>query len=470
MSSVPEMEHPRLWINQVPILAAGETMATAAVGVLADPVITWGSGAITDAPEAATLSVTLRYRDSVDTLKVAQGDLVEVKQTHVDGPRAPFSGRVRNMDAELDQRGRLLLHITATDHLADLDNTYVSTEWHSDGTEQAAGMTVRERLLARLRDAGWAYTGLERLPAELGPSVATFYQSVKLTTLLRRYLAQWGPQATFYDASYTDSDHGNLVRRLAFTYMADTAPGDTLHTTTDGTWTLDHGEPVPLQELYVPAANVHRDVGWTSSPENLLTTAQVSRQVTRWEQYEDGTAGYVTSLSEVNVNRSAAMVEQYGSRTIEVETLTGAAAQAELHRTIGRKWMDFNGDEWRPGTLRLRDTTTLDPQLLSDLIGKTSRPRQWLVVPGVQVETPRGAKADLRGVITGGTLAWNHRRRQWDVSLSLSDTQATASLNMTFTALAALTDTRYSHARADQAGAVQFSSFNTISTLEGTTP
>lgn len=465
---MPDLPRPYLLIHGQRLLPEGQDGNTAPVAALADLSIKWGQETITDEPKPATLSVTLRYRGSVDVLKVTQGDLIEVQQVHPDDERVPFSGRVRNMSASLDAKGRLLLRITATDHLSDLDSTYVSTAWHTDGQPEAGGITIRQHIETALTNAGWALSGLDLLPAELGPSVATFYSSIKLTTLLRRYLAQWGPQATYYDASYTDATTGKLRRRVAISYMADTAPGDTL-TAPGGTWTIQYGEPEPLQEVAIPARNVLRDVDWDSSPENLITAAQVSRQVTRLEEYEDGTTGYVTSLSEVNVTRGAEWIDQYGNRAIELETVTGRPSAEALHRAIGRKWMAFNGDEWRPSGITIHKSNDLPAQQLSDMVGKTTRQRQWVVVPGVQVMTPRGASAALRGLTTGGTLNWNHDRNQWDITMALADTQATTDMNWTFTMLSNVPDNAYRYARADQAGTVQFSAFRTISTIGATT-
>lgn len=461
---MPDVPNPYLVIHGRRLLPEGATGATAEVAALASLVIDWGQDTLTDPPAPATLKVTLRYTGSTDVLAVAQGDLIEVQQAHADGMRSPFSGRVRNMAADLDTKGRLLLHITATDHLADLDNTYTSTAWHTDGYPQAEGVTFRQHLEAAILGAGWSLTGLELLPAELGPSAATFYSSIKLTTLLRRYLAQWGPQATYYDASYTDSGNGRLVKRVAVSYMTDTAPGDWLVTTPSGQWYVAYGEPGYTQEVSVPASNVLRDVAWESSPENLITAAQVSRQVTRKETLEDDTQQYVTSLSPVNVTQGAAVTDELGHRAIELETVTGTPAQDALHRAIGQKWMAFNGDQWRPGALTIHNSAALAPQKLSDMVGKTTRPRQWIVVPGVQVMTPRGAKADIRGAVTGGQLAWDHKHRRWAITMTLADTQRTTAQQWTFADLAAQPP-EYAQARADQAGTVQFSAFTTISQI-----
>ena len=467
---MPDVPNPRLLIHERRILPEGVPGAQAEVAALANLVITWGQQSLIDPPAPATLNVTLRYRGAVDVLQVNQGDLIEVQQDHPDQSRTPFSGRVRSMSADLDHRGRLLLHITATDHLADLDNTYISTAWHTDGLPQAEGRTVRQRLLEAITTAGWEVSGMDLLPAEVAPSAATFYSSIKLTTLLRRYLAQWGPQATFYDASYVGSVSGALVRRIAVGYMTGTAPGDTLTASTTGAWSLDYGEPSPAAEVVIPASNVLRDVAWDSGPENLITGAQVSRHSTRRETLEDDSTQYVTSLHEVNVTMGAEVTEALGHRAIEVETLTGTPAQESVHRAIGRKWMAFNGDQWRPGALTIHDSSQLAAQELSDMVGKTSRPRQWIVVPGVQVMTPRGSKADLRGLATGGRLAWDHQRRRWDISMTVADTQQTTAPDWTFTDLAAIPDTRFSQALAPAAQLVGFSSFDTISAIGGTTP
>lgn len=462
-----ELPNPFLVINGNRLVPWGQPAATAPVAELADLSIPWGQDSIVDAPKPATMSITLRYRGSVDVLELEQGDFVDVQQIHPDGMRSPFSGRIRNMSSSLDAKGRLLIRITATDHLADLDETYVATEWNTDGHDQAGGLTYRDRLLDALTAAGWEVTGMDLLPPELGPSSATFYSSIKLTTLLRRYLAQWGPQASYYDASYYDVNIQRIRRRIAITYMAATAPGDALMADEAGEWFIQWGEPDPLQEIAIPASNVLRDVAWESTPENLITVAQVSRQVTRREESYEGGSSYVTSLSEVNTTRGTSWINQHGRRTVEVETCTGIPSDDALHRSIGQKWMAFNGDQWRPSDVIIHDSTLLSDQQLSDLVGKTTRGRQWIVIHGVNVMTPRGARSDIRGLTTGGTLTWNHEARRWDFTMALADTQPTVEAGLTFADLAAA-DPAYSQAPAPMAGAVQFSAFQTISTIGAT--
>lgn len=463
MSDLP---NPRLLIHGVPL----DSRASDPVAALADLTIKWGQETLTDRPTPATLNVRLRYRGSVDVLRVKQGDLIEVQQDHPDDMRSAFSGRIRNMSSHLDDRGRLHLTITATDHLADLDNTFISTAWHSDDTVEAQGTTYIQHLMGAMTSKGWEVIGLDTIPPEVGDSAAAFYSSIKLTTLWTRYLAQHGPQAIYWDASYTsDSGTGLLYKRLAVGHMADYAPGDVL-TAPTGTWTLDYTPPSPLQEVTIPAGNVLRDIDWESTPENLMTAARVSFHRTRREERDDGTTGWVTSLDDTNVSRGQTWEENYGVRTVEVETCTFRRTpegyDLSIYRPIGLKWMQYNGDEWRPGEVTIKDSGALPPQLLSDMVGKSTRPRMWLTIPGVQVMTPRGALADLRGLVTGGQLAWNGPRNRWDISFTLTDTRISGATDWRFTDIAAHNNTAVSQATAADAGTVQFSAFDTVTTIQ----
>lgn len=457
------LSNPRLLFDGVDLTGgAGDPVAA-----LADLSITWGTPSLVEPPTPDTLKVTLVYTGSVDVLRLRQGMALDLVQDFPDDDRFPFSGRIRSMSSRVDGKGRLNISITATDHLADLDSTYVSTAWHTDGYTEAQGRTYRQNLTSAIAAQGWQLFGMERLPAEVRRSAATFYNSIKITTLLRRYLAQWGPNARYFDASYRSD--GRLIRRITVAHMADSSGGDTLTVGAGGTWYMKYGSPVGAQTVTVPASNVLRDIEWESAPENLLTVAQVSYQSTRREEREDGSTQWVTSLGEVNTTRGAEWVDQYGARSVEVET-TLAESDATLLRQIGQRWMQFNGDEWRAESVTIHDSTQLPVQVLSDMIGKSTRPRQWIVVHGAEARTPRGELASLRGLATGGELSWDHDKQRWSISVHLTDTRLSEDRVWNFLGLGLVPISGIAVARATNAGPVRFSDFATITDLDGGTP
>jgi len=432
--------------------------ATSTVAVVGDIEVSWGQESILAEPEPATLRMTLIWRDSVNEFAVRLGSRIEVRQLINGELETIFAGRVKTMRAVPDASNRLRMTITAADSLSELRRAFVATEWPADNTAgtRAHLMQLRGALL----EAGWALT--EDLPAPEWPSADTYYDSITLWTLIRRYTSQYGPQVSFWDVSSYQPD-GTFKQVLHVGWMGRVQGGDAL-VMQDGRLAVHRSTPAGLNKHHLSAGDVLRDATWTANPDAMVTTAKVSRQVTRIEEdSETGETRKVTSLEDVTTSVPAA--EVYGARPVELES--SALASRAHHRAIGRRWIEFGAHEWTPGEVTLPRTKHLSEEVLAGLLSTSRRRRAWWIVEGIQAPMPIGGMAALRGVATGGTLRWDAPRREWNVSMAITDTQIIRPVDMSFADLAA-GPPAIAAATADQGGRVAFADFRTISHMKET--
>lgn len=434
------------------------------LAVLGDVRIKWGQESVLDDPTPSTAAVTLVFAGGVDPARIGLGKRLIIRQ-RIDGKTwALFAGRIWSMRAVADDAGRLHVTVTCSDSLREFKATYLETAWPSDSLPN----TTKQIELIRKAMAvnGWELKGDERIPPPLYPSSSSYYNSITAYTILRRHLAQYGPQVTFWDSSGTDVNTGVFTQSIEVGYMGLTQVGDTLTANpATGQWYVTRDTPEGLQFSRVPASRVLRNVEWVSDVEASLTVAKISYQTTRTETDDDGVARKITSLTEVSTEAGQDMIAKYGRRPIELET--SVLAPPAEQRRIGRKWLQFGASEWTPGAVTIPDTHGMDEATLAGLLPSTTRRRRWWVITDVATWTPRGGPATLRGVATGGELRYHAKPKpgraegHWEVSMSLTDTQVILPADWTFTQLQG-TEVPFSQATADQAGTVSFAEFQTI--------
>ncbi|MCM3577452.1 hypothetical protein M3686_04795 [Micrococcus luteus] len=438
--------------------------ARAPLVTLGELSIKWGNESVLDGPKPSTATVAFRFRSDVEAGKISLGRRLIIRQ-RIDGKTwALFAGTIRSMRARTDAQGRLSIHVTAADSLRDFMDAYAQLEWPSDSLPDT---TKQIELIRKTMAAlGWELKGDEDLAPPLYPSSSSFYSSITLYTVLRRYLAQYGPQVTFWDSSGTDMTTGVYTRSIQVGFMGRSQVGDTLTANpTTGQWYVTRDTPDGLVFDRIPASRVLRDVEWAADTGSILTVANVSYQSTRTETDETGETRKITSMVDVSTQAAPELVERYGRRAIDVET--SVLAPPAEQRRIGRKWLEFATDEWRPGALTIPDTHGMDESTLAGLLPSTTRRRRWWVITDVGTWTPHGGPATLRGVATGGELRYHPTPKagrsegHWEVSMSLTDTQVILPADWTFTQLQG-TEVPFSQATADQAGAVSFAEFQTI--------
>jgi len=454
------MSRPEVLVDDVLVASsAGEPLA-----VLGHLSIKWGVESVMDAPEPATAAVTFVFSGGVDVGRISLGRRLMVRQ-RIDGfTWSLFAGRIRTMRAWADSRGRLHIAVTASDSIKDFRSAYAQIAWDSDSLPN----TTKQLELIRQAMAvqGWELKGDEDLAPPPYPSSSSYYDSITLYTVLRRYLAQYGPQVTFWDSSGFDRTTGVYTQSIQIGYMGNNQIGDTLTANpSTGVWYVTRDTPDGLTFGRLSASSVLRGVEWTAAADAALTVAKVSYQATRTETDDEGVMRKITSMREVSTQASAELVQQYGRRPIEIEV--SALAPPSEQRRIGRKWLEFAVHEWRPGALTIPDSYDLPEATLAGLLPSTTRRRRWWVVDGVGTWTPRGGPATLRGVATGGELTYHPKPKEgrteghWEVAMTLTDTQLIRPTDFTFEQLAAAGEP-FASSPADHAGNVQFSEFQTI--------
>ncbi|MDO5633279.1 MAG: hypothetical protein Q4G34_00180 [Micrococcus sp.] len=437
--------------------------AQSTVAAHADLDVTWGTSSVYDEPEPSKLSMSVLWRDNIDPNLIRQGTPVMLRANADGAARTVFAGRIQSLRARAHGRGRLTVNFTAVDSLQELRAHYVQTRWPRD----PEGTTDNfNRLLAQIGGAGWRVYGRDTLPPQPWPNAETVYDSITVYTLLRRYLAQFGPQVTFWDVSRVDPD-GTYRPGLRVGYAAAVQEGDSLHANPGGRLSVGRVTPAGLSQVHAPAEHVLRDVEWQSDADSLRTTCQIGYQVTRTETNEGtGEQRRVTSLSEVSTSLGAA-VDEHGSRSLEFVT-SASAPPAELRR-MGRAWLQYVGHEWSPGALTVEDLGNLDPAAQAACLDVDLRRRAWWIVPGVGVPTPLGGLSSIRGVALGGELSYTGERGgRWSSSMTLKDQQIITPRDFTFEDLSSHHAPAISDAPASSAGDVRFADFLTISRLEAT--
>lgn len=456
------MSRPNVTVNGVQVSSGPAPFA-----VLGDLEVTWGSETIMDEPEPAKARVQFIFRGEADPSWVMIGHRVEIRQRIDSESVNSFSGRVESMSAArrsvtLPNGTRTpVLVITAqcVDYLREFKQTYVTTAWDR---ETAPGEPARvDRLRGIAAGEGWRLTGIDELPPQPVEHAATHYDSITLYTLLSRYLSWWGPQVTFWDASYADSD-GVHTRRIETAWTDATMPGDVLTTTPDGVWTMDYSPPAPLEEHIIPAGAVLADADWAAGSDARLTGARIQYQTSKLETHDDGSQTWQTSLDRsVHTWRPADVLDTYGKRVLELET--SAIAPWDEYRRMGRRWLDFAASDWRMNGLTIPRASDLPAAQLRAMFDVRARRRTWWVVDDVDLLTPWGNVATVRGFATGGTLRYDSARDSWSVSMHLTDTRTARPSDLTWDWLQAQ-PAPFSDAPAALAGDVSFADFQTITT------
>ena len=454
------MSRPNVTVNGVQVSSSPAPFA-----VLGNVHVEWGNESIMDNPEPSRARVQFLFYGEADPEWLAIGHRLEIR-ARIDGAsRNTFSGRIESMTADRrrvivqggPQTEALVVTAHAVDYLKEFNSTYVETAWRRE--TDPGEPPRRARLRGASADEGWQLIGLDDLPAEPAEGAATHYDSITLGALLRRYLSWWGPQVTFWDASYADTD-GKHFRRIETAFTDVTIPGDVLTTTPAGAWTLDYSPPQPLAEEVLPGSAVLADVEWTASADSRYTGARVSFQSTRREELDTGETGLQTNIERsVQTWRPPDVLDVYGKRVLELES--GMIADYTEYRRMGRRWLDFASQDWRMQAVTIPKASQLPARQLAALFDVRGRRRVWWIVDGVDLLTPWGSVATVRGIATGGSLSYDAAADNWSVSMHITDTRTARPTDLSWDWLQAQS-AKFAEAPASAAGDVTFADFLTI--------
>lgn len=389
---------PRLYLNGRQL--AGTRAANAPV--LAPAELTWGSDGAYEQPEPDNLKFTLLFKESMyDVPDLVKGAEVELLVVTSEGWRTLFAGRIRTLSAAPSTRyeGGLEVTANATSHKADIENTYISTNW-------PAGANRVSHLNAEFLAENW----FVYFPENSQDSAQAVYNSVKLMTMLERYMNRYRGKA--FDTSYRGSD-GDLRKRL--TVMEGSSryvEPDQLLASPPGVWKKTYNSPTisgtPSQILYLPASNALQDPSWTQDPDNAITAVTLSTMAL-------GDDGFTTQ-TERNYRAPQAIRDQFGVQSVDFETdlLNSADWQATAN-----DWMT-NDSPWKMSDLTIHDSDLMIEADLADLLANDTRFNTLIVVTGIMANRPDPGPSDLRSYLLGGTYTWDGKA--WAMTLTLERT------------------------------------------------
>lgn len=418
---------PTLWLNGRQITG----LAIDRAPVLCPVELTWGNSSALEQPDPANLKFTILFLDGMhDMPDLNNGGKIEL--IHPDGNRTIFAGTIRTMGAEPSTRVKGALEVTgnATDYTADLEQEYMATDL-------PAGTGRRAALINAFAAAGWTLS----VPSDPRPSAAAVYNSIKLATMLDRFISRY--RGRRYDTSYRDAT-GTLIKRVSVVEgSARSIPADTLIITPGGTWDRTYNTPsidgVPSPIVRLPASNAFLDPKWSQDPENTITAVQL-------QTMQAGDDGF-TTLRERNYKAAPGIVEQYGLRSVEVETDLLDTAD---FRPAAEAWMN-NDSPWQMSDLPVRDSTELPARTLRELLDQTTRYKELLTVIDILLNRPDPGPSVMRSYLVGGSYTWTGKR--WEISLALERTiYAVPSRQTTFTDLRNATNPAISTARLNTIG------------------
>lgn len=390
---------PSIWLNGRALAGT----AAAPTPVLAPVQLTWGSDTATEQPDPAQLSVPILFKESLlDIPDLKQGAEIEMLiNVPGYGRYHLFAGRVRNLRASpsTSVSGAQEVTINATGHVTDLENTYISTNWTLPDNRPT---TINQAFI----DEGW----LLGYPTNSQPSADAVYNSIKLMTMLERYVSRY--RGKVHEVSVR-GESGTLYRELeVLEGTSRVVQPDTLRTLANGAWAKTYHGPTlsgaPSPVIEIPATNVLSDPEWIQGPDNVVTAVKLQVMV-------PGDDGF-TTLQEKNYRAAAAIRNEFGTQQIEVESdLRDAADQL----TAANAWMTDDAP-WKMDDLTIRDTDEMDPADLIGLLSATNRIKSLLVVTGVMANRPDPGPSDLRSYIIGGEYTWTGEK--WEITLRMERT------------------------------------------------
>lgn len=389
---------PHLYLNGREL--AGTRAASAPV--LAPATLTWGSSGAYDQPEPDNLKFTLLFKESMfDVPDLIKGAEVELVINGPTGRRTLFAGRIRTLSAapSTRYRGGLEVSVNATSHKTDIENVYVSTSWPAGSTRPSQLNT------AFFAENWWVY-----FPENSQDSAQAVYNSIKLMTMLERYMSRYRGKA--FDTSYRDGN-GDLQKRLTIMEGAarSVAP-DKLLATTGKVWKKTYNSPMisgaPSPILYLPAYNALRDPSWSQEPDNAVTAVTMSTMAL-------GDDGF-TTLTERNFRAQQAIRDKYGVQSVEFESDLLSSADWQ---TAAESWMTSDSP-WTMSDLTIHDSDLMDESHLADLLASNTRFKTLVVVTGIMANRPDPGPSDLRSYLLGGTYTWDGN--EWSMTLTLERT------------------------------------------------
>lgn len=430
---------PEVWLNGLQLTG----FASDTSPVLAGCEIEWGASSDIEHQDAATLTIQILFRTGTQDITGLQRG-AEIELTY-DGVTV-FAGSVRSATAISHTKG-LLATVNCVEHLADLQGLYTSTEWLFE-TSAVRWLTLKDLFAGR---------GFDLQPRALSTGqqeARAYYSSIKVITLLERFLASNG-RLTRWDAS--ERVDGELVKTVK-AGLRGTSSGANRLDTDRGIWIVQYTTSTSTGVItWLDASNVVQS-GWTLEPGTAINSVNFSYPVT--EQDPD-TLEYSTSLKEAVRNDTAAQAV-YGINAADVTISSHGEDIAQTLDEVAQTW--YRPDSgWTLESVPIYDSTELTRERLQRLLDNKRRSQNLVIVRGILGNAPADTASNVRASLIGGTYIWDGE--QWDITLRLGRNQDfTAANQWTFADIAAASDPAISLGTANSIGdQITFADFRQIS-------
>lgn len=379
--------------------------------------LTWGVSRQGEQAPPSTLTFSVLVKTTMqDVPYLVDGAPVTVQWAPQNGQpnRRVFTGRIRRMQAKADDKGRLNILVTCADFLSDFTGVFTSADL-SAGNGPWRGQALQQLFTANSVALG-LYT-----PADLGnvTRARQKVQSIKLQTLLERYLAP----GHFSYVDITDRDVPIYTAEIGIVPRAPRVMTATakLRARPTGEWYMTANSPPALlgySSLSLDARQVIRDVEWT-----METTGITTRVGWNYPRLSAET-GFTEMQAGGAVQSSAASLEKYGVRSVEVDTdldlTVGSPWPPLVLETFQEAWLDDN-PLWEPTAVTIRDVEDA-PINWDVLLGLTTRYKTWVEIWGIHPNRPNPGPDFINAPAIGGELRYDGKK--WSVTVALGKAAA----------------------------------------------
>lgn len=388
---------PKLWLNGNQLTGRASDSSP----VLANCELDWGAPTDIEHQDAAQFKFQVLFRSgSQDIVGLQRGAEIELTYDNV----TVFAGTVRSATAVSHKKG-LLATVSCVEHLTDLAGMFTATEWVWSTAAVRWGV-LRDLFTSK----GWALTPTFLNHGYLEAN--TYYSSIKVLTLLERYIGVNGKLTRWDNSRRVD---GELVKSVAVGYRGSSSSANRL--ATDGhRWTVQYWSDSNTGVItWLDGSNTLQS-SWMLEPGTAINSAQISYQNTTTDPE---TAVTTTELVEA-VRNDTASIAVNGVQSIEVTTSASSGDMPALLDAIAATW--YRPDSgWTLEEATIYDTSTLTHERMLRLLDNSRRSQNLVIIRGVYGNTPNDTASNIRASLIGGTYAWDGE--QWDMTLRLGRNQ-----------------------------------------------
>lgn len=430
---------PKMWLEGQQI--TGKASDTSPV--LANCEIDWGASSDVEHQSAATMSFQIMFRGgSMDLADFRRG--AEVELTY--DTETVFAGKLGSASAVPTPHG-LLVTASCVEHLADLETLFTATDWLFE-TSSVRWQTLRDLFVSK---------GYELLPRALShghQEGQAFYNSIKVLTLLERWLASNG-KLTRWDAS--QRVEGVLQKRVKAGYRGESSAANTLDT--EGKiWVVDYSADTNTGVItWLDGDNVIQSA-WNLEPGTVINSVGFQYPVT---ETDAETGEKSTSLRE-GARNDTASIATYGVNSAEVTISAHGENIAQTLDEVAPTW--YRQDQgWTLEEAQIYDADNVTHERILRLLDNERRTQNLVIIRGVLGQQPNDTASNIRASLIGGNYVWSGDK--WEITLRLGRNQDFSAGNQwTFADIAAAADPEIRNGTAASIGEqITYADFKQIS-------